>query len=46
VETASRELLKYKLDFVRIQQVNWHNCGAETVDDFYLSMEMGELIFN
>jgi hypothetical protein len=32
--TAARELARYKLDFVGVQEVRWEKVGAERAGDF------------
>jgi len=32
--TAARELARYKLDFVGVQEVRWEKGGAETAGDY------------
>jgi hypothetical protein len=37
--TAARELARYKLDFVGVQEVRWDKGGAERPGDYIISMK-------
>jgi hypothetical protein len=44
-ETEARELEKYNLDLVTVQDVTWFEVGSQPAEDHtHLSMEMGVLI--
>jgi hypothetical protein len=44
--TVSRELLRYKLDLVGVQEVRWEGGGAEPAGEYTFSMERGMRIMN
>jgi hypothetical protein len=39
LKTVSRELARYKLDLVRVQEVRWEGGGTEPVGDTHFSIE-------
>jgi hypothetical protein len=44
--TVSRELLKYKLHLVEVQEVRWGGSGTDPAGDYTFSMERGMRIMN
>jgi hypothetical protein len=44
--TVSRELARYKLDSVGMQEVRWEGGGTEPVGEYTFSMEREMRIFN
>jgi exonuclease III len=46
LKTFSRELARYKLDLVGVQEVRWEGGGTETARETQFSMESGTRIMN
>jgi hypothetical protein len=44
--TVSRELARYKLDLVGVQEVRWEGGGTEPARDTHFSTERGMRIMN
>jgi hypothetical protein len=46
--TVVKEISKYKLDLMRVQEVIWERGGTEPAGEYYIhfSMEMGMRIMN
>jgi hypothetical protein len=44
--TVSRELSKYKLDLVGVQEVRWEGDGTEPAGEYIFYMERGMSIMN
>jgi hypothetical protein len=44
--TAARELARYKLDFMGVQEVRWDQGGAVRSGDFFFFVEKEKKIFN
>jgi hypothetical protein len=44
--TAARELARYKLDFVRVQEVRWDKGGTVRAGGYIFSMEKETKIIN
>jgi hypothetical protein len=41
LKTVARELGKYKLDFVGVEEVRWEKGGTERAEDFSMDRGMG-----
>jgi exonuclease III len=46
MKTVARELGKYKLDLVGVQEVRWEKNGTERAEDVRFSMERGMKIIS
>jgi hypothetical protein len=46
LKTVARELGKYKLDLVVVQEVRWEKEGTESAEDIRFSMEQGMKIIS
>jgi hypothetical protein len=44
--TVSKELSKYRLDLVGVQEVRWEGCGTEEQENTHYSMERGMRIMS
>jgi hypothetical protein len=44
--TISRELVRYKLDLVGMQEIRWKGGGTEPTDNTHFSTERGMRIMN
>jgi hypothetical protein len=46
LKTVARELEKYKLDFVGVQEVRWEKGGTKRAEDYTFFMEKGMKIIS
>jgi exonuclease III len=46
LKTVSRELARYKLDLVGVQEVKWEGGGTKPAGEYTCSMERGMRVMN
>jgi exonuclease III len=46
LRTMAEEISKYKLDFVRVQEVRWNRGGIEPAGQYTFFMERGNRVMN